>query len=220
MASIPGWMNDPADFIRVVHQLSGGTNKEVLKAEIAALRADIDRLRPKPEPSYVAGVQIVPAEAPVEVIPPEEVMVLPESAIAVKPQPVIPARPEPQLDYEQAQLLTQLAALSNLTQIKEKLTKEEFEGKLDPRTLSATDSLKWLDLIEGLPHKPWITAYFINDGPNSVKIRINHPELEFQVIKLNETLTINQEHADERIRRLFYKCDTGETASVRVVGQY
>jgi len=71
-----------------------------------------------------------------------------------------------------------------------------------------------------LPHKPWLTAYFINDGPDSVKIGINHPELERQEIKLNETLTINQEHAKERIRRLFYKCDAGESASVRVVGQY
>lgn len=117
-------------------------------------------------------------------------------------------------------LLTQIASLSQLLEIKKKLAKEEFEGKLDPRTLDGTDRLKWLDLIEDPPHKTWITAYFINDGSNSIEVGINYPELKRHEIKNGETLTISQEHADERIRKLFYKCATGETASVRVVGQY
>lgn len=209
MAS-PGWMTDPAEFIRVVHLISGSHDKEALKREIAAVRAQIQRMRPpepEPEPSFVTGVELVPVNEPraVEVLPPEEI--------------VIPLE-KPKLDYEQAHLLTELASLSQLTQIKEKLTKEEFEGKLDPRTLDATDRLQWLELIEDPPHKPWITTYLINDGASTVEIGVNHPELKRQQIRINETLTIDQSHASERIRRLFYVCASGETASVRAVGQY
>ncbi|GAI27855.1 unnamed protein product, partial [marine sediment metagenome] len=43
--------------------------------------------------------------------------------------------------------------------------KESFEGKLDPRTLDATDKLQWLTLTEKWPFTLWISAFFINDGP-------------------------------------------------------
>jgi len=173
---------------------------EALKEQAAVLRDKLNSTQnPKQLPTFVTGVDV-------EIIEPVVAEIVPKD--------------EEQIPPEIAQLLTQLASLSELTEIRKKLEKEEFEGKLDPRTLDATDSLKWLDFIEGLPHKPWLTAYFINDGPDSVKIGINHPELERQEVKAHETLTINQEHAKERIRRLFHKCDAGETASIRVVGQY
>ena len=218
---LPGWVNDPAQFIEAVHSVWGKRdNNEALRTEMAALRAEIDRMRPKPEPRFITDVEFELVEEPPRQAKPKAEEPKQEVGI-IEPEvlpEVIPKKEE--VPVEVYQLLAQLAQLSQLTQIKEKLEKEEFEGKLDPRTLDATDSLKWLDLIEGPPHKPWITAYFINDGPNSVEVGVNHPELKRQEIKLDETLTINQEHAKERIRRLFYKCDTSETASVRVVGQY
>lgn len=214
MASIPGWMNNTADFIRIVHQLSGNPNKEALKRKIAELKAEIDRMKPEPkaEPSFITSVELVPVFN-------GSVAHKTGKEIYIRSEPVIPLE-KPNFDYEAAHLLTQLASLSQLTQIKEKLTKEEFEGKLDPRTLDATDKLQWLDLAEDPPHKPWITAYFINDG-DTVEIGVNHPELGRHQIKKTETLTIDQSHASERINRLFYVCASGVTASlVRVVGQY
>ena len=179
---------------------------EALKEQAVVLRDKLDSMRnPNQLPAIVTGVDV-------EIIEPAPKAEEKGKDIVLKEEEKIPP--------EIAQLLTQLASLSELTEIRKKLEKEEFEGKLDPRTLDATDTLQWLDLIEGLPHKPWLTAYFINDGSDSVKIGVNHPEMKHHEVKLNETLTINQEHAKERIRRLFYKCDAGESASVRVVGQY
>jgi len=173
---------------------------EALKEQAAVLRDKLDSMRnPKQLPTIVTGVDV-------EIIEPSVAEIVPKDEEKIPP--------------EVAQLLTQLASLSELTEIRKKLEKEEFEGKFDPRTLDATEILQWLDLTEGPPHRPWLSAYFINDGSDSVKIGINHPELERQEIKNGETLTISQKHAKERIRRLFYKCDSGETATVRVVGQW
>lgn len=212
--AIPGWVTDPAEFIRAVHSVWGKHDKEELRRELAALRGEIDKMRPpkaEPEPQFVSEAELTPIEA----IPADE----PE-----EPKEIAVVQPQPQraeiIDIEVRQLLTQLASLSQLTQITKKLAKEEFQGQLDPRTLDTTDRLKWLDLLEEWPHKAWISGYFINDGPNTAEIAINRWPEKRHLIKINETLTINQEHADERIEKLFYKCDTGETASVRAVGQY
>lgn len=208
---------------------------ELLRADIAILKADrsavkevLDAIR-NPTPTTTTTKE-VPAPTSQEEVEPVAKPARPKRKRATTTKALVPvttnktvakeAEVVEKMPLDVDALLTQIASLAQLVEIKKKLAKEEWEGKTDPRTLDATDSLKWLDLIEGPPHKPWITAYIINDGDNSVKIGINHPELERQEIKLDETRTITQEHADERIRRLFYKCDTGETASVRVVGQY
>jgi len=96
--------------------------------------------------------------------------------------------------------------------------KQSFEGKLDPRTLEATDKRQWLSLMEKWPFTPWVSAFFINDGPDAVYIGINR----CQQIKIgvNETRTIDYTHAEERITQVYYKCDEGETASVRVEASY
>lgn len=96
--------------------------------------------------------------------------------------------------------------------------KESFEGKLDSRTLAATDVQQCLSLLEQWPYTPWISAFLINRGPDAVYIRINRSE-EIR-IEVDETRTLDHTHAEERIEQIYYKCDAGETASVRVEALY
>ncbi|MBA7661349.1 hypothetical protein ES703_69364 [subsurface metagenome] len=106
-----------------------------------------------------------------------------------------------------------------LTKVNKHLEKAEFEGVLVPWTLSATDEIQHIAPIFTPPDIPWISAYFINDGPDEVEIGINAPYDRF-VINPAETITVNRAHADERINIIYYICNPGETASVRVVGEY
>lgn len=117
------------------------------------------------------------------------------------------------------QAVTQLAQLGQLVKIRRSLQKREFQGKVDTRTLEVTDEIKHIGLINNYPNHPWISAFFINDGPDTVYIGINNP-YEWVEIEKDETRTIDYTHADERIRKVYYKCDPGETASVRVEGHY
>ena len=117
------------------------------------------------------------------------------------------------------QAVVQMATLGQLTKIRKEMEKESFEGKQDPRTLDATDDLQYVDLIGWHPNIPWIGAYFINDGPNTVKISINRFPSQF-TLNRKETVTVNRNHAEERIMVIYYICDPGETASVRAVGTY
>ncbi|GAI60676.1 unnamed protein product, partial [marine sediment metagenome] len=61
-----------------------------------------------------------------------------------------------------------------LTKVNKHLEKAEFEGVVDPRTLSVTDKLQKISLIHDWPFTPWITAYFFNDGPNTAYLSINY----------------------------------------------
>ena len=117
------------------------------------------------------------------------------------------------------QMVIQLAQLGQLARIRKSLEKAEFEGVVDPRTLSVTDRLQQLELLYDWPFTPWISAYFINHGLNTARIAINYRGDEFELMP-NETITIDHAHADERIRRIYYICNPGETTSVTVKGHY
>lgn len=116
-------------------------------------------------------------------------------------------------------LVTQLATLAQLARIRKSLEREQFEGKVDVITLSATDEQDCFNLLDSWHYSPLITAFIINDGPNSVNIAINDP-YPWLKIKINESRTLDHTRADQRIERIFYKCSSGETASVRVEGEY
>lgn len=108
----------------------------------------------------------------------------------------------------------------SLREVEKSLKKEEFEGKEDPRTLSATDKVQFISLVRDHPLTPWVTAYFYNDDPaNSVYISINNP-YEWNEIKKGEESFKDRLKADRRIELIYYKCDPGKTASVRVLGKY
>lgn len=116
--------------------------------------------------------------------------------------------------------VTQLASLAQLVKIRKSLEKEGFEGKEDPRTFSATGTIQYISLIHDYPYTPWATAYFYNDDPsNAVYISINNP-WDWNEIKSGEDSFKDRLKADKRIELVYYKCDPGGTASVRVVGKY
>ncbi len=96
---------------------------------------------------------------------------------------------------------------------------QAYLGVNDPRTIKATDKLQWIDLVENQPYIPWISAYFIQDGPHPVEIAINHPDDRF-TMNPGETVTINRSGAQERIRIIFYVCQKGKRATVRITGEY
>lgn len=100
------------------------------------------------------------------------------------------------------------------------LAAESFEGEEDPRnSLPVTDEVETIDLIHNFPHKPWVAASFMNYGPSTVLVSINVPTREIEV-RVNEGIEIDRQHADKRIESIFYRCATGDTATMRIVGQY
>lgn len=117
-------------------------------------------------------------------------------------------------------LVTQMAQTLQLARIRKSVEREEFEGKKDSRTLAATDQLQWIDLIGRHPYTPWATATFFNDGPvNRVYIAINDA-YDWTLLNFGETLPVDYTKADKRISLIYYRCDAGNTALVRVVGKY
>ena len=125
--------------------------------------------------------------------------------------------PPEQQEILQLVLLDDMAV--SLREIEASHKKEEFEGKKDSRTLSASDVVQWINLIKDWPHTPWTTATFFNDGPNRVYIAINDP-YDWSPLNNGDTLPADFTKADRRMEIIGYRCGTGETASVRAVGKY
>ena len=104
-----------------------------------------------------------------------------------------------------------------------------YVGALDPRTLIATEVVQWQNLLETGTKTPWVAADLYNYGPDLVNIGINTPGPWSPLQPPppgsptgtpGESLRVSMVGASRRIEVIFYKCDTGKTASVRVVGKY
>jgi len=145
---------------------------------------------------------------------------------AIVPKPILPeivdetgkAVTGPEMEAVTG-LVTQFAQLAQLAKIRKSLEKEEFEGKVDTVTLSVTSEQACLNLLGRWHYTALITAFFVNDGPDTAHIAINEPYAWLE-IKINETRTVDRTKADRRIERIYHKCDAGETASVRIEGEY
>lgn len=94
-----------------------------------------------------------------------------------------------------------------------------YAGRTDHRELQATSVLRWIDLIADPPYTAWVHCFIINDGPGVVELAINHPNDRF-VMGPGETRTIDRTGAVEQILSLFYIAAPGQTASLRVTGEY
>jgi len=92
---------------------------------------------------------------------------------------------------------------------------QRYEGQTDTKTLSSVFEIQHIVLST-----PWIGAYFINDGPNEVEIRINGSDCPPFVMYPGETVTINRAGARDRIYAIYYKCFRGKTSVVRIIGEY
>jgi len=94
-----------------------------------------------------------------------------------------------------------------------------YQGRTDPRVVDVTDELQILSPITNPHYTAWVSAEFINDGPDPVYIAINYADETFEV-KRGETAAISRIGALERISNIYFICDTGKTASVRVIGEF
>ncbi len=113
-------------------------------------------------------------------------------------------------------VVTRLTSSSLTTQY---IQSQMYQGVTDPRECDVTSEGYILDLV-GVGHfAEWVSAEFINDGPDSVWIAINYPDEKFE-IKADEGASINRIGALERIKVIYFYCDTGETAKVRIIGEY
>jgi hypothetical protein len=101
----------------------------------------------------------------------------------------------------------------------QQLQAQSYRGLTDDRTLNATPTLQWINLISDPPYSPWISASFFNDGPNSAFIAINNPA-ELTEIDKGGSLEVSMAGGQRRIEFVFYKCNLGENTSVRVIGKY
>jgi len=137
---------------------------------------------------------------------------------------VIYRRGKPGVEKKIDPMMLQIIALDDiqvgLMEVNQHLKKAEFKGVADPRTIPITDELQEINLVRNWPFTPWITAFFINDGPDIARIGINQPHRDkFFELGVDETRTIDHAHADERIHHIYCVCDAGDTASVRMEGQ-
>lgn len=99
------------------------------------------------------------------------------------------------------------------------LQAQAYVGNEDPRDIHATNVLSWINLVYDYPFTPWISAYFINDGPGSVEIGINYPDDRF-TMNPGETITVTRSGAEERIKAIYFICRPGLAADLRVTGVY
>jgi len=118
-------------------------------------------------------------------------------------------------------LVTEFAQLAQLARMRKSLEREHVQGKVDERTLSATDHLQYIDTVNDHPHVPWATAFFANDGPDPVYIVVNGDIMEgVPPLNKNDSDNFNFTKADRRIEIVYYWCDAGKSASVRVRAKY
>ncbi|MDD5082740.1 MAG: hypothetical protein PHU08_05140 [Dehalococcoidales bacterium] len=96
---------------------------------------------------------------------------------------------------------------------------QTYEGRPYAKVHNASETLSWRDLIHEWPYTPLMNVFLINDGPDAVEVAINYPN-ERYIIQPNETRTITRTGAEERIAVIFFICGRGETATVRVEGEY
>ncbi len=95
-----------------------------------------------------------------------------------------------------------------------------FEGKTDPRTVNVpSDKLVWVDFVNGTPWTPWSWALIQNIGPNDVEVGLNNPTNRFTVAP-NAPYTVDRRGSMERIQIIFFYCKAGETAQVKLIGEY
>ncbi len=117
-----------------------------------------------------------------------------------------------------AALNGQMVKMNKLLQ--EQRDKETFQGKIDPRTpISVTDQMQEINLINEWPYTGWVGFFCVNDGPDTLYLGINNTH-ELIEIRSAETRTISHQYADKRIEKLYLNCASGETASLRIEGQY
>lgn len=116
-------------------------------------------------------------------------------------------------------LLFGLMFLAAILPITQNAQAQAYQGRSITKKVKANGELKYFDVRHDYPYTLWISAYFINNGPDEVEIAINYPDDKF-TIRPNGTITVNRSGAQERIAVIFYNCEKGKTAEVEITGEY
>ena len=116
-------------------------------------------------------------------------------------------------------VVVQYAQLAQLVHIRKSLEREHFEGEVFARDLAATEELGHISLLGNHPYSALATAFLINSGPNDAHIAINEA-YNWLVLRPLETRTIVHTKADRRIELIYFRCNPGESANVRLEGVY
>jgi len=93
------------------------------------------------------------------------------------------------------------------------MKKSEPQGLIHPVTLDATEDLETYE-----PPTPWFSVDVYNSGPNTVYVGINDKAKEFKAIERNRARTFDFGMA--KIEKIYYKCNSGETATFDLTGTY
>jgi len=129
----------------------------------------------------------------------------------------------PRMDRAVMRFIMQASIASQAVRIRKSIEehnrKESFEGKLDTRELIANDTTQSISLVDSWPNTAWIGAFIINDGPDTVYIRINRASGWITML-VDATRTFDYTKAEERIEEVYYHTDPGNSAVVRVEGAY
>ena len=115
-------------------------------------------------------------------------------------------------DVFQAALLDEIA--ERLLSIEQMLGEEKPEGVVEPmEPITVTDVTRRVMA----PIKPWFSVNIVNDGPNDVYAIVNSEKsFEWHRIPKGEPYKVDMKRPV--IKDVLLKCESGENASVRVVG--
>lgn len=123
----------------------------------------------------------------------------------------------PRLGQGPLDTITLLNIEGILNKTLELVLEQRADGIVEPlgRRLTITDHGR---LVKNLtPGRPWFSVQVINSGPNSVFVIVNSEKnTEWHEVTMRETYRIDFGRA--AITDLLLKCNTGETAVIRLVG--
>lgn len=112
--------------------------------------------------------------------------------------------------------LMQASIAANTVKIRKQLESERILGSPVQTVLNCDDTPRVLD-VKNDYLRPLAVASFSNDGPDTAYISINSLN-NWQDLRNGETYTIDLIKADKRIETIWYRCNQGEVASIRVNG--
>ena len=121
-------------------------------------------------------------------------------------------------DLELLQFVLQDDMARSLKAIEKSQKREEFEGRVDKKTLICTGTPQVLKLLKEHPYTPWAKAELHNQGPNTPSVSINNA-YDWNDIDPESDLELDYLKADKRIEVVHYKCDGG-SATVIATGKW
>lgn len=122
-------------------------------------------------------------------------------------------------DLELLQFVLQDDMARSLKSIEKSQKREQFEGRVDKKTLICTGTPQVLNLLKEHPYTPWAKVELHNDGPNTPSVSINNA-YDWNTIGVDSDFEADFLKADERIKVIHYKCDAGTSAVVIATGKW